>query len=336
MFYYRFPASRSTFQVTGTVDSSGGGPVSGATVTVNPGARITTTNGSGVYTIRNLPSGSYTIDATKSGFDNYSSSFDIAGKNLTKDFVMTLQVYSVSGTVTSAGGGQPLNGVTVSLDAFNAVTAIDGTYTITGVTSGLHAFSGARTLYNTNSMGNLNVTSNLTGQDFTLTPTVATSTLLGAQSCSAGTTGSGGSSADVGIAFTPSVNIMLTSLANNSGGINGNMSNLRVIAESGGPNLATATPTAVGAWTSYSVTPVMLSAGTTYIVCFDIIDNVTAEKTTDHAYGGGGFESYPGGNALGVASASNPYRYATSIGNTPTISIPTGKPCGVCDIGYSL
>jgi len=54
--------------VTGTVTSSAGGAIPGATVTDSTSASSTTTNGSGVYTLSGLPAGSRSLTASATGF----------------------------------------------------------------------------------------------------------------------------------------------------------------------------------------------------------------------------------------------------------------------------
>ncbi|NLX22136.1 MAG: PEGA domain-containing protein, partial [Phycisphaerae bacterium] len=76
--------------LTGTVtNASTGAAVSGATVSLGS-AGSTTTNTSGVYTISNVPAGTYTATVSKTGFNNASGSVSItAGSTTTKDFTLT-------------------------------------------------------------------------------------------------------------------------------------------------------------------------------------------------------------------------------------------------------
>jgi len=80
----------ATGNITGTVrNSADGQPISGATVAVS-GGPSTTTNSSGVYTINGINAATYTITASKTGYNPSSSSVTVnAGQTTTKDFSLT-------------------------------------------------------------------------------------------------------------------------------------------------------------------------------------------------------------------------------------------------------
>jgi probable HAF family extracellular repeat protein len=64
---WRPKAPLSTGTVVGTVSVAGGGPVSGAKVTLSPGGASTTSSGSGVYAFKDVTYGTYTVTATYGG-----------------------------------------------------------------------------------------------------------------------------------------------------------------------------------------------------------------------------------------------------------------------------
>ena len=80
----------ATGNITGTVRSSADSqPISGATVAIS-GGPSTSTNASGVYTFGGITAATYTISASKSGFNPSSSSVTVnAGETTTKDFSLT-------------------------------------------------------------------------------------------------------------------------------------------------------------------------------------------------------------------------------------------------------
>ena len=81
--------------LTGTISSSANGlPISGATVTV--GGVSATTNGSGVYTLANAPSGSRSVTVSATSFSSRTDTVSIAATGTT--------VFSTALVPTSAGG----------------------------------------------------------------------------------------------------------------------------------------------------------------------------------------------------------------------------------------
>ena len=95
------PPPPNTGSVSGTVSVSGGGAVSGATVTLNPGSLSTTTNASGAYSFTGLANGTYTVGASYNG-------------------------QSTSAQVTVSGGGAATTNLTVP-----AAPPPGGNYTVT-------------------------------------------------------------------------------------------------------------------------------------------------------------------------------------------------------------
>lgn len=81
-----------------------------------------------------------------------------------------LQVFTVSGTITKADGGDPINGATVSIEgtSLSAVSSSDGTYSIANVQEGTHEIKVVADGYK-NSIQNVTITSsNHTNINFSL------------------------------------------------------------------------------------------------------------------------------------------------------------------------
>ncbi|MFC7370130.1 carboxypeptidase regulatory-like domain-containing protein [Fictibacillus iocasae] len=135
--------------VSGTVTSSTGGPVSGASVRVldqlgNVIANATTAL-NGTYSITNLPVGTFNVLASAEGFPNESRSLSIsAGQNVTGfDFVLQGAVApaSVSGAVLDENGQTVANATVQILDSLNNVigtTVADafGNFSVSNLPSG--------------------------------------------------------------------------------------------------------------------------------------------------------------------------------------------------------
>ena len=100
----------------------------------------TTTAANGSYSFADVPIGSRTISAAKSGFVNGSTTVSItAGVTTTANIAMTpVPPAAVQGTVTNAAGAAAIAGATVAVSgtALTTTTAIDGTYSFASVPTG--------------------------------------------------------------------------------------------------------------------------------------------------------------------------------------------------------
>jgi hypothetical protein len=130
-----FTATVRTFTITGTISGAGG---NGATVSLSGGATATTTaNASGAYTFSGVTNGAYTVTPTKAGFvyTPASQTVTVSGANATANFSSAAQVFTITGTISGAGG----NGATVSLSGGATATTTanaSGAYIFSGVTNG--------------------------------------------------------------------------------------------------------------------------------------------------------------------------------------------------------
>src|SRR6185437_12861233 len=150
------PAPPAPGAVSGVISSTGGGAISGATVSVCPSAGVAcgvtaTTASNGSYSV-SVPAGSYYVWATASGFtDTYSggghSASDPADAPVTVTSGNTTTVSlamppvppspgTVSGVISSTGGGA-ISGATVSVCpsagvacGVTATTASNGSYSV--------------------------------------------------------------------------------------------------------------------------------------------------------------------------------------------------------------
>jgi hypothetical protein len=133
-------------------DGSLTGPgLSGVTVTLNPGNYTTTTSSDGTYRFDDLLQTSYTISASKSGYQNFSNSItvDLGISNNTYSFPMTaiVQTTSLLGTVTD-NSGATLSGVTVTLSSVSSVTTgSGGTYRFDNLTQTSYTLSATKSGY---------------------------------------------------------------------------------------------------------------------------------------------------------------------------------------------
>ncbi|MGB9618851.1 MAG: carboxypeptidase-like regulatory domain-containing protein [Armatimonadota bacterium] len=85
--------------ISGTVTASGGGGISGATVTTSPGGYSTTTGSGGSYTLSNVPAGTYSLTASKSGYQSQTQSGVQVNANQTTTVNFTLSPVPVERVV---------------------------------------------------------------------------------------------------------------------------------------------------------------------------------------------------------------------------------------------
>src|SRR5690606_18859688 len=90
--------SQATGQVTGTVTSTDGAPLAGASVSVNGLGALT--NAQGRFTIQAVPAGSHTVTAGLIGYGQQSQSVTVtAGQTATADFQLTPFAVELEGVV---------------------------------------------------------------------------------------------------------------------------------------------------------------------------------------------------------------------------------------------
>ncbi len=129
-----------------------GAPLSGAQVTLNPGAVTTTTDGAGVFVFPRLAPGAYSLSVTKANYSGGSASGIglSAEENEVRNFSLTpTAACNITGTVTDSVGGQPVQGVTVRLSPGSQVstTGADGRYQFLGVTPSTYTVSASKLSY---------------------------------------------------------------------------------------------------------------------------------------------------------------------------------------------
>jgi inhibitor of cysteine peptidase len=155
-----------TSAISGRVTSLGSGI---ANVVVSDGARSAFTDQYGVYIVKHVPPGTYTLTPSHSSlvFSPSSRAVTInAGRNLNRQDFAILPTYTVSGQVTdSAGNG--IAGVTISDGVRSAMTDAQGRYTLTNVPSGGYALVPSHPDYTfTPYQRWIAVNGDLSGQDF--------------------------------------------------------------------------------------------------------------------------------------------------------------------------
>lgn len=163
--------SSSSGTITGTVKSSAGAAIAGASVGFGGGTA--TTNASGVYTLNGVPVGTVQLVASASGFASVTQSVTVTGgATVTSNFTLSPSAATgtVTGKITNVSNGAALSGATVSWSGGSTTTNASGVYTLANVGTGSQSITAARTGYLTRS-ATVNVTS---GGTATLNIAIAT------------------------------------------------------------------------------------------------------------------------------------------------------------------
>lgn len=134
--------------ITGTVKSSSGAAISGASV--GYGGGTATTDASGVYTLTGVPAGTVQLVASASGFQSVTQGVAVnGGAASTANFTLSPVVThgSVTGKVTNASSGAALSGATVAWSGGSTTTNTSGIYTLSNVTAGTQNVTASKTGY---------------------------------------------------------------------------------------------------------------------------------------------------------------------------------------------
>ncbi len=117
--------------------------ISGATVSVTVGSVIQSvvTDPGGVAVLGNLPTGTQTFTASKTGYPTMTAGVTIAsGATATATIALTNQIGNASFTITDTGGNA-LNAVVTQSPSGTTKTAVSGVATFTGLTVGTYDFA---------------------------------------------------------------------------------------------------------------------------------------------------------------------------------------------------
>lgn len=128
----------SSGSVSGKVVSSAGGSVAGADVYTS--SHFTATDSSGDYTLSNLPAGTVSITASKTGYTGSSVSTVVqAGTTVTADNITISPVSSygsVSGKILPSSGSGVISGARIVAEGKTSYSDSNGNYTISELPAG--------------------------------------------------------------------------------------------------------------------------------------------------------------------------------------------------------
>jgi hypothetical protein len=127
----------SSGAISGSVKSSMGAAIAGASVGYGGGTATTDSNGN--YTLAGVPVGTVQLVASASGFQSVTQSVTVAGGTTsTANFTLTAAPTggTVTGKITNISNGAILAGATVKWSGGSTTTNTSGIYTLTNVATG--------------------------------------------------------------------------------------------------------------------------------------------------------------------------------------------------------
>jgi C1A family cysteine protease len=155
--------SNTSYSVSGTVRSSAGAALAGATVSI--AGKSATTSSTGAFSLTGVAAGSYTVSAALSGYNAYTSSALTVAANQVLAITLVPSTYSVSGTVKS--GTAAVAGATVSIGSLSTTSGSDGYYSLSGLSAGAYTMAASKAGYTTYT-GSLGISGNLSGLNIAL------------------------------------------------------------------------------------------------------------------------------------------------------------------------
>jgi hypothetical protein len=138
----------SSGSITGSVKTTAGAAIAGASV--GYGGGTATTDGNGNYTLTGVPVGTVQLVASASGFQSATQNVVVnGGATSTANFTLAAGAASgtVTGKITSASSGAIISGATVSWSGGSTTSNASGIYTLTNVTAGTQNITTVKTGY---------------------------------------------------------------------------------------------------------------------------------------------------------------------------------------------
>jgi len=134
--------------ITGSVKTTAGAAIAGASVGFGGGTATTDANGN--YTLTGVPVGTVQLVASASGFQSVTQSVTVnGGATSTANFTLSAAPAggTVTGKITNASSGAIVTGTTVSWSGGSTTSNTSGIYTLTNVTAGTQNITASKTGY---------------------------------------------------------------------------------------------------------------------------------------------------------------------------------------------
>ncbi len=146
--------------------------INGALVSTNPATSSVFSKNDGSYRFENIEPGSYTIQVSKSGYQDASAQITVsAGKITQADFTLISKSGRVTGTVTDAATLQPVPGVNIQTQpaTVSITTDTSGKFTLENISPATYTIKANVAGYLTASLSVVVTAGNVTQADISLT-----------------------------------------------------------------------------------------------------------------------------------------------------------------------
>ena len=303
-----FLSTQPPGSLSGQVTNTSGAGISGATVWYSGGIAKTDSNGN--YSFASVPTGTYTVTGSQSGYQTASNQnvSVSSGVNAVSNLVLTAtSTGTISGTVTSATGTAIAN-ATISYSGGSATSTTNaaGAYTLT-VVPGTYTVTAAATGFVAASQQNVSVTPSTT--------TTANFVLMQAGTISGTVTSTSGSA----------ISNATVSYSGGSATATTNSSGAYTLSVAPGTYSVTASASGYQAATQQNVS---VTVGTTTTINFNLAQSVgTISGTVTSASGTGianATVSYSGGSATATTNSSGAYTLSVPPGTYSVTASATG------------
>jgi len=142
----------ATGTISGNVEDDSEDPIQGATVTTAPGGFSATTNASGNYTISDVPVGTYSVIASKTGYSAETETGKSVTENQTTTVNFTLEEGPTTGTISGWVKNESSNGISgatveTTTGNYNTTTDGSGNYTLSNVAPGGYTVEASKSGY---------------------------------------------------------------------------------------------------------------------------------------------------------------------------------------------
>jgi hypothetical protein len=175
--------------------------ISGATVSILDGlveVASTTTASNGKYTLSDLPPGTYTITASRTGYITHTGSVTVTAGQVTNHPIIYLTTApgTITGSVMISGTSTGISGATVTAGTASTTTAANGTYTLNDVAAGTHTITVTKEGYSTHT-GSVTVTAGQNTEHPTIYMTATPGSITGTVMITGTSTGISGATVTV-------------------------------------------------------------------------------------------------------------------------------------------